>query len=115
MLQPTSLPASLLRRNSGLLSNATNRLAAIDTIESVLNSLSGYEFQGADWSPDYYADLAIKASLRSSKPGQATAILLRGLQLDPYSDQLQYLARIFAREGLLQSADTTVTEVRAFH
>ncbi len=97
----------------GLLSDATNRMAAIDTIESVLNSLPSYHPDGMDWSPDYYADLAVKACLRASKPLQARAILLRALQLEPNSGQLQYLARIFAREGLLKPTGVAQTEVKA--
>ena len=97
----------------GLLSDATNRMAAINTIESVLNSLPSYHPDGMDWSPDYYADLAVKACLRASKPLQARAILLRALQLEPNSGQLQYLARIFAREGLLKPTGVAQTEVKA--
>jgi hypothetical protein len=80
-------------------------MAAVDTIENVLNSLPGYRPEWGDWEPHYYADLAIKASLRASRPAQAREILIRGLQLEPNSDQLLYLARIMAREGLLQPAD----------
>jgi hypothetical protein len=96
----------------GLLSNATNQLAAIDTIQSVLNSLSGYRLESPDWSPAYYTDLAVKASLRASRPGQARAILLRGLQLEPDSDGLQYLARILAREGVLQASDISQAGIK---
>ena len=92
----------------GLLGDATNRLAAIDMIENVLNSLPGYRPEWGDWTPHYYADLAIKASLHASRPAQAREILLRGLQLEPNSDQLMYLARIMAREGLLQPADLAI-------
>jgi hypothetical protein len=48
--------------------------------------------------PAYYADVGVKASLRASDPSRARAILLRGLQLEPDSDQLHYLERILARE-----------------
>ena len=93
----------------GLLGTATNRLAAIDTIESVLKSLPGFNPEW-DWTPHYYADLAVKASLRASKPGQAKEILLRALHLEPRSDQLNYLARIMAREGLLKPEDLAGAE-----
>jgi predicted membrane-bound spermidine synthase len=115
---PPSAATNLITRQLamseyGLLSDATNRSAAIDTIENVLNSLSGYRSEGADWSPDYYADLAVKASLRASNRGQARAILLRGLQLEPNSDQLGYLSRILAREGILQPSDIAQAETKA--
>jgi spermidine synthase len=78
---------------------------AIDGIQSALDSLTDYSALGSDWSPAYYADLAVKASLRISDSKRARAILLRGLQLDPGSDQLHYLSRILLREGILQSND----------
>jgi predicted membrane-bound spermidine synthase len=107
---PPSAATNLIARELamseyGLLGDATNRMAAVDTIENVLNSLPGYRPEWGDWEPHYYADLAIKASLRASRPAQAREILIRGLQLEPNSDQLLYLARIMAREGLLQPAD----------
>jgi hypothetical protein len=94
----------------GLLGDATNRMAAIDTIQSVLNSLPGFD-PAWDWEPHYYADLAVKASLRDSKPQQAREILLRALQLEPRSDQLNYLARIMEREGELKPKDVAQTEI----
>jgi len=107
---PPSAATNLITRQLaaseyGLLGDATNRLAAIDTIQSVLNSLPGYRPEGSDWSPDYYADLAVKASLHAARPDQAVAILLKALQLEPNSDQLQYLARVFARQGLIHAVD----------
>jgi predicted membrane-bound spermidine synthase len=88
-----------------LRSAPTNQSAAIDSIENALDSVPGYRSQDADWSPAYYADLAVKASLRLSDPGRARAILLRGLQLEPDSDQLHYLSRILLRERILQPVD----------
>jgi hypothetical protein len=79
--------------------------AAIECIENVLATVSGYRPQEADWSPAYYADLAVKASLRVPDPARARAILLRGLQLEPDSDQLGYLSRILLREKVLQPGD----------
>jgi hypothetical protein len=76
----------------------TNYPAAIESIQNILDSLPGYRAEDSDWSPDYYADLAIKASLHASNPARAKAILRRGLQLEPDSDQLRYLSRIFLRE-----------------
>jgi predicted membrane-bound spermidine synthase len=71
---------------------------AITSLENALNALSGFNRQDADWSPAYYADLGVKASLRLGNAPQARAILLRGLQLEPDSDQLAYLSRILAHE-----------------
>jgi hypothetical protein len=91
-----------------LQSDVTNRLHAIASIKQVLDGMKSYDPQQTEWSPDYYADLAIKASLRLGETAQAKAILLRGLQLQPKSDQLAYLARILAREGLVQPNDLSV-------
>jgi spermidine synthase len=77
----------------------------IDGIQGALDSVFVYNAEGSDWSPGYYADLAVKASLRIPDAKRARAILLRGLQLDPGSDQLHYLSRILLREGILQSND----------
>jgi spermidine synthase len=77
----------------------------IDGIQGALDAAFAYHAQALDWSPGYYADLAVKASLRISDPKRAKAILLRGLQLDPGSDQLHYLSRILLREGILQTND----------
>ncbi len=115
---PPSAATNLITRELaaseyGLLSGTTNRQIAIDTIASVLNSMPTYHPEGMDWSPDYYADLAVKASLHAAKPLQARDILLRGLQLEPTSDQLQYLARIFGREGLLHRTGIVQAEINA--
>jgi hypothetical protein len=114
---PPSAATNLITRELAmseyaLLSDAAHRSAAIETIENVLDSLPGYHPGDADWSPAYYADLAIKASLRASNSVQARAILLRALQLEPNSDQLQYLSRILAREGILQPADIAQAEIK---
>jgi spermidine synthase len=96
-----------------LLGDAANRLAGIAAIENVLNSMTRSSVGGTDWSPDYYADLAIKACLRASDPEQARKILLRGLELQPNSVQLQYLARVLAHEGVLRPAELAKVEERA--
>jgi predicted membrane-bound spermidine synthase len=79
--------------------------SAIESIQNALDSVTDFHSQDADWSPAYYADLAVKASLRLADAERARTILLRGLQLEPDSDQLHYLARILLREGLVQPAD----------
>jgi predicted membrane-bound spermidine synthase len=78
---------------------------AIQTIETILDGLKDYKPQDIDWSPAYYAGLAVKASLRLGNPAQAKAILLRGLQLEPGSGELGYLLRILIRERILQSGE----------
>jgi hypothetical protein len=72
--------------------------AAGKGIENALDAAAGHPSLDADWLPAYYADVGVKASLRASDPSRARAILLRGLQLEPDSDQLHYLERILARE-----------------
>jgi predicted membrane-bound spermidine synthase len=84
--------------------NALDSISA-KKIENALDSASGHHSQDPDWSPAYYAGLAVRASLRLSEPGRARAILLRGLQLEPDSDQLSYLSRILLRERILQPVD----------
>jgi spermidine synthase len=79
--------------------------AAVAGIQNALDALPSYHSQGADWSPTYYADLAIKASLHLGEPERARAILLRALQLQPDSNQLLYLSRILLREKMLQPGD----------
>ena len=71
---------------------------AIDSIKKILDSLQNYRPQDSDWSAAYYADLAVKASLRFGNMAQAKTILLRGLELEPDSEELKYLSRILARE-----------------
>jgi hypothetical protein len=92
-----------------------NQLAAVENIEGALDSITEYHQRGADWSPAYYADLAVKACLRMANPGRARAILLRGLQLEPDSDQLHYLSRILVRENILQPADLPQTAMKWPH
>ena len=78
---------------------------AVQNIKRILDGLKSYNPQDMDWSPAYYAGLAVEASLRTGNPAQAKAILLRGLQLEPDSEQLAYLSRILIREGILQPAE----------
>jgi spermidine synthase len=89
----------------GLHGNPDQQSAAIDTIQSVLESFQESQTKLIDWSPAYYADLAIKASLRTSNLKQAKAILDRGLQLQPESLQLQYLSRILDRGWPLHKSE----------
>jgi len=88
-----------------LRTDQAKQMDAIASIEHALDSVTNYNSEEADWSPAYYADLAVKASLLASDPARAKAILLRGLQLEPDADQLHYLSRILLREKILQPAD----------
>jgi len=71
---------------------------AVSSIENALDAIPYFDRHGADWSPAYYADLAVKASLSLGNLAQAKTILSRGLQLEPDSGQLGYLSRILDRE-----------------
>jgi spermidine synthase len=102
-----ALIRQLVTSEFSLRNDSTRQEAAVENIENTLNSISSYNSDDADWSPAYYADLAVKACLRASDPRRARAILLRGLQLEPDSDQLQYLSRILARKGILQPGDVS--------
>ncbi len=82
-----------------------SKLSAIEDIEYALDATFNYHRQNADWSAAYYADLAVKACLRRQAYDRAKAILLRGLQLEPDSDELHYLSRILIREKILQPDD----------
>lgn len=92
--------------------DATKHLQAVQSTREALDSLPSFQRQNADWSPAHYADLAVKASLRMGRPVEAKAILLRGLQLEPDSEDLQYLARILVREGILQAAEASPANSR---
>ena len=95
-----------------LRSDATKQLPAVESIRDALDAVQTYQPQNADWSPAHYAGLAVKAGLRLGKPGQAKAILLRGLQLEPDSEELRYLARILVREGILQPPEASQASSR---
>ena len=82
--------------------------AAIQSIATILDGLN-YNPHETDWSPAYYADLAVKASLRLGNTAAAKSILLRGLQLEPDSDELRYLSRVLIHEQILQPAEITQT------
>jgi spermidine synthase len=71
---------------------------AVDSIKSILDSVQNYQPQTADWSAAHYADLAVKECLRKGDTTLARAILSRGLQLEPDSEQLKYLSRVIAAD-----------------
>ena len=104
-----ALTRQLAKAEYLLRSDPAKQLDAVASIENALDSVVNYNAKDADWSPAFYADLAVKASLRASDSKRAKAILLRGLQLEPDSDQLHYLSRILVREEILQPADLLQT------
>ena len=83
---------------------------AVQAIEQILDGMKSYNPQEIDWSPAYYADLAVKTSLRLGNTAQAKAILLRGLQLEPDSAELNYLSRILIHEGILQPSEVPTAQ-----
>ena len=103
--QTNAIVRQLFAAEAALRTNPTNQLQAAEIIKNVLDTLQTYRRQDAGWSAAYYADLAVKASLRLGEAAQAKAILLRGLQLEPDSAELSYLSRILIREGILQPAE----------
>ena len=69
---------------------------AVVSIKTTLDNLQNYDPMASGWPADHYADLAIKVSLQEGNVVQAKAILARGLQLEPDSEELQYLSRVIA-------------------
>jgi spermidine synthase len=82
---------------AALKTEPAKELQAVESIKTILDHLQNYKARDSDWSAAYYAGLALKASLRLGNEPQANAILLRGLQLEPDSDELKYLSRILLR------------------
>lgn len=72
--------------------------AAVDSLCQVVALLAATRGQPFDWSPDYYVQLGVKAALRLGLRAQAQTLLNGGLQLQPGSKELAYLARILGRE-----------------
>ncbi len=103
--QTNAVTRQLYFAEYALRTNPAEQTAAVIGIAQALDAVRDYNPQKADWSAAYYADLAVKASLRLGNTWQAKAILLRGLQLEPGSEQLRYLSRILIREGILQPAE----------
>jgi predicted membrane-bound spermidine synthase len=79
--------------------------SALAQIESLLFSEPTPQPRATGWPADYYACVAAKNRLRRGEMAEARTILLRGLKLAPESEQLGFLARVFAREGILQPSE----------
>ena len=91
---------------------SADRAGAVVTIQHLLEDLPGYNRQDAGWSAGYYAFLAAEVSLRLGNAPQAKALLLRGLQLEPDSEELNYLSRIMIHEGILQLSEVALFVAR---
>jgi hypothetical protein len=85
--------------------NPENCSAAVEAIRDGLNAVRGYDRGSAGWSAAYIAYVGSEAGLRIGHAADAKAILLRGLQLEPDSEELNYLSRIMIREGTLLASE----------
>jgi len=102
----------LFNAEAVLKTNPTNQLAAVMSIQQTLNMPEVNHLRAPRWSAAYYAKMAVKASVRLGEGELAKALLLRGMQLDPDSEELQYLSRILIHKGMLQPADLRQASVR---
>ncbi len=102
--------AHLLFEAESTLRSATQvRAKAIEQIEAILAATPAPQPRDSGWHAEYYVALAAKARLRQGEPGKARQVLLRGLELVPYSEQLSFLARVLAHEGVLRPGEIPVT------
>jgi spermidine synthase len=94
----------LAQAEIGLERPTDERRPAVEEIANILENVREYNRQDSGWSAGYYAYLAAEVSLKLGDPARAKAILSRGLQLDPQSEELNYLSRILEREGVMKSS-----------
>lgn len=94
----------LFEAEAALQSTPGQQTQALEQIRRVLETTQNYQSENAGWSAAYYASIAAKASLSRGDAQRAKEIVLLGLQLEPNSDVLQYLARILDRERILPAA-----------
>ncbi|MCX7722867.1 MAG: fused MFS/spermidine synthase, partial [Verrucomicrobiae bacterium] len=104
---------ALFAAEAVLKTNPTNQLEAVQSIHRLLVELKNYSARAAGWSAAYYAAAGAKAALRGGSHELARGILLRGLELEPDSIELHYLARIMMREGVLRPTELPANLVRA--
>jgi hypothetical protein len=102
----------LFNAEAVLRTNPTNQLAAVLNIQQTLDMPELDRLQVKGWSAANYASQAVKACVRLGEGGLAKSILLRGMQLDPDSEELHYLSRILIREGMLQPLDLPPANAR---
>jgi spermidine synthase len=82
-----------------------NPAQAIERIADLLQKAQPSGSANPVWHADYYACLGAKASLRRGDVVKARELLLAGLRLEPNSDQLHFVARVMAREGMLTASN----------
>ena len=95
----------LFKAEAMLGSSSADWSQATAEIKDALDAVQAYAGPNAGWSPAHYAYLGAEMSLRIGHAAEAKAILQRGLQLEPDSPELGYVARIMIREGLLEQAE----------
>jgi spermidine synthase len=105
-LARTDIMVHQLANAEAMLGNSTaDPSQAVAGIKNVLDEIQTYNQRNAGWSAGHYANLAAEESLHLGNMTQAKAIIVRGLQLEPDSEELLYLSRILVREGMLQPAE----------
>jgi spermidine synthase len=87
--------------------SAESLKTAVATTKQILDATKPNDPENEGWKADYYAGLAVKASLRLGSDEQAKQILARGLLLEPKSLELNYLSRILARESATSNRQKT--------
>ena len=103
--QTNALAHLLFMAEMTIKTSPTNQMEAVKSIKNALETLKLDELPDRSRSAAYYADLAIKTSLRLGDTVLAKRMLLNAMQLDPNSEQLKYLSRIMIRQGILQSSE----------
>jgi predicted membrane-bound spermidine synthase len=82
--------------------------AAVSEIQGILDSLKNDPSYNPGFSVTYYTLLAVHSSLRVGDAAAARKALLRGLELQPASGNLQYLSRVLLRQGVLKGDEPQV-------
>jgi spermidine synthase len=104
-VQTNQILRELVGAEFALRSDTANPAQIVQGMKQILDLARPGELNDPNRSAAYYADLAVKAGLDLGNTNQAKAILLRGLQLEPDSDQLRYLSRILIHRGILQPTE----------
>ena len=92
----------LANADAELENSSAGQTQAVYQIKIILDSLQNYDRRRDGWSAGYYAYVAAETCFRSGNPAEARTILSRGLQLEPDSEELNYLWRILARDGTVR-------------
>ncbi len=105
-LARTNIIVHRLANAEAMLGNSTaDPSKAVADIKNTLDEIQSYNQQNAGWSAGHYANLAAEESLLLGNVAQAKAIIVRGLQLEPDSEELLYLSRILIREAVTQPSE----------